>query len=559
MPRRDPRSSVRMRPCPALSFAICGAALAVAAMTTAGCGSRERPDREQASAGDATPNGQATAAAGPQEPDPQTVWAELVERADLHLDREEPDQARARLAELDKLLERLESPAEDRQKTLAALKGRLDTLLREQIARTREQRLAQAADLLDQGKYEGATEALNEVLTQAPTAEQRRRAGEIAREIENRRRARRELGAYMQLLGSSDAAEVRAAQSQLARRASDALPLLLEAVQRTDDPRLVAHALELLRRLDRPDATLPAIVGVLRRAEQQENWPHAVRELSRTGRPGAGRPLLELALSATSPEQRVAALDALSVVVDPPSETLVALLPVIHSQGAELAAALRAAHHAVEVHGQHDLVARRGLPPEPGGEQKAQLKALPARLEQITAAGRAGAEPDEAAQAAQVLAVALRLAAPQPIAGIKIASASAESETSRAAAVVDGVWDSVEPETMWRYPVDRRGSLIVDLGSVRTVVGVRLWNLNEPGRVHRGWKEVDVYIGETSSALTPVAAGVVPAAPGAAGTPDYGTTLSVPFAHGRYLRLEARSVWRPDSHAGLSEVQVLGF
>jgi hypothetical protein len=59
--------------------------------------------------------------------------------------------------------------------------------------------------------------------------------------------------------------------------------------------------------------------------------------------------------------------------------------------------------------------------------------------------------------------------------------------------------------------------------------------------------------------LSPVTEGVVPPAPGAADTADYSVTLNVPFARGRYVKIQPRSYWRPESVSGLSEVQVLGF
>jgi hypothetical protein len=89
---------------------------------------------------------------------------------------------------------------------------------------------------------------------------------------------------------------------------------------------------------------------------------------------------------------------------------------------------------------------------------------------------------------------------------------------------------------------------------------VRIFNLNEQDAPHRGWKEVAVSVGSTASALsTPAASGIVPQAPGKAGGIDYCTTIPLGFARGRYVRLQATSLWRQDTHAGLTEVQVLGF
>ena len=49
------------------------------------------------------------------------------------------------------------------------------------------------------------------------------------------------------------------------------------------------------------------------------------------------------------------------------------------------------------------------------------------------------------------------------------------------------------------------------------------------------------------------------APPGAADTPDYSSTIPVPLVRGRYVKLQAKTLWRPDAHTGLAEVQVFGF
>jgi hypothetical protein len=90
-------------------------------------------------------------------------------------------------------------------------------------------------------------------------------------------------------------------------------------------------------------------------------------------------------------------------------------------------------------------------------------------------------------------------------------------------------------------------------------VGVRIWNFNEASGGRRGWKEVDIIVSDSPTEMDPVANGDVPMAPGAAETPDYSTLVPVPFARGRYVRLQAKQLWASDSHTGLSEVQVLGF
>jgi len=308
------------------------------------------------------------------------------------------------------------------------------------------------------------------------TAEQIERLAAVRAELE-RRLGERRLRAEVQRLNSSKREDVQAAQERLFEKADAALPLLRE-VAGGEDPVLVRNTLEMLRLLRQPEVTLPIMVEVLRRGEQQASWPDAVREIELAGAPGAGRPLLELALSSELPEQRMAALNALAKVVDPPRETLTALLPWILRDGPELAAALSAARHAVATHGQHDLPSGRGLGVQLSSEQFEQLGALPARLSQIMAADAAD-PPGEAAQAAKVLSIAIRQLPAEPLPGVKVLAFGAEMEPSRAAAVLDGQWNTTDTKLMWRHAVKQPGSIVFDLGGPRTVTGVRIWNLNE--------------------------------------------------------------------------------
>jgi hypothetical protein len=90
-------------------------------------------------------------------------------------------------------------------------------------------------------------------------------------------------------------------------------------------------------------------------------------------------------------------------------------------------------------------------------------------------------------------------------------------------------------------------------------VGVRIWNLNEASGAQRGWKDVEIFVSDSPTEADSIAKGIVPPAPGAADTPDYSTLVPVPFARGRYVRLQAKKLWTTDTHTGLSEIQVLGF
>jgi len=396
-----------------------------------------------------------------------------------------------------------------------------------------------------------------ESLQPGPTAEQAEQLAMVRRELEARL-AQRELRAAVERLGSENREEVLAAQERLFERADAALPLLRESAA-GEDPVLTRNALETLRLLQRPEATLPIMVEVLGRPEQQASWPDAIRQIELCAAPGAGGPLLELAMRSELPEQRAAALEALAKAVDPPEETVAALLPLVFQDGPELAAALTAARHALAVHGQYGLLAGRGLPAGLTTEQIEQLGALPGRLAEIMSAGES-ASPGDAARAARMLAVAMRQAPAEPLTGVKVLAFCEELADSPAAAVVDGQWNTVDPKLMWRHSIAQQGSIVLDLGEQRTIAGVRVFNLNEPDAPHRGWKEVAVSVGSSASALsTPAATGIVPQAPGKAEGIDYSTTIPLDFLRGRYVRLQARSLWRQDTHAGLTEVQVLGF
>lgn len=505
----------------------------------------------------------------PAKPDPAELWQKQAAEAEAALAVEEYDEeslaaAREQVGSLRALLEEQEMPPEGWQEQLALMESELKIRRRKLENRRRDELLAEAQKLLDAGDYEGATKALGEVTRQAPTDEQRQQSAAISSEIEQRRRARRELGAWMQLLAhdrSKKEGDVRTAQLQLARKPEIALPLLLEAVQKVDQPHLVANSLELLVQLRRPEQALNSALGVLGRPEQKQNWPDAIRAIERAKQKGAGTLLLKLVLESKDATQRAAALDALAGVPDPPVETVVALLPLLSSADADLTAALRAVLRAVQVHDQFDLDARRGYPADLTEEQQQLLNALPGRLKEImAAAGEGSSEHDqEAARVAQTLAVVLRQIAPAPLENLKVLTVVAEEEDGPAAAVLDGIWNSVELNTMWRHPIGSRASIILDLGEVRTVTAVKIWNFNQQGGAYRGWKEAEVYVSETPTALRPVTTGIVLQAPGAADTPDYSTVIPVPAVRGRYVTLKARSLWNPNTYTGLSEVQVIGF
>ncbi|MBL7041926.1 MAG: discoidin domain-containing protein [Pirellulaceae bacterium] len=494
-----------------------------------------------------------------EKPDPAVVWSELLDKAFAHLQADELDETEQLIDELASVYEDPDSLDEQQQSDLDDLKKQLVKRRNALKAKQREENLAAARELMNLGKFTEATEKLSKVTAYSPTAEQREAVRVIAEEIERRRRAQRDMQVWIRLLGTERRKDIIAAQSNLRRNPSVALGMLLEASENTDNPILAANSLETLRLLNQPKSTLPAMVAVLIRTEQQEVWPAAIREIGRAGQPGGGKSLLELALSTGLTEQRAAALTALSQVVDPPNDTVLAVLPLLEDDGPALAPALRAVHHALRVHGQFDLPARRGFDDVLTPEQEQQLTQLPGRLTQLMEKPADDEVAAEVVHRAKVLAYATRQLTPQPLSDVQIHYVQAEATDGPAAAVLDGVWNSVDLKTMWRHPVNERSSITLDLGQSRTVVGVRIWNFNEASGAQRGWKEVDIIVSDSSSEMDPIASGDVPTAPGAAETPDYSTLVPVPFARGRYVRLQAKQLWTSDSHTGLSEVQVLGF
>lgn len=475
--------------------------------------------------------------------------ADLLAQAEKKLKRGDIEGARA-------LLERAEKQSGfgTVDKAVLELEARLLAAAAERARSGRERALQRARELLAAGELENALSALEAVKALEPTPEERAQADRLMAEIERRRRVRRKLLVAMQLLGSSQRSEVRAAQSELFAEPDVAIPLLLRAAQ-SDQPVLVGNALEMLRRLNRPAISLPAMVGVLSRPEQQASWPAAIRELARSQASGAGPALLELARDSALAEQRAAALRALAQVPDPPEQTLPVLLPLIEADGPETVPAFEAAAHAVLVHEQRDLVARRGLGLlEPAVEDR--LVRLGTRLASLAA--RPAQDPALAMAAAR-LALCTRLLAPEPFEGVTLASFSGELPASPAAAILDGVWNSTLPETQWRLPTSQRAAVVLDLGQPRLVCGVKVWNLNEPGNTHRGWKDVELFVSDSPAPLTPLAEGLVLQAPGAAHVHDFGTYIPVAPTVGRYVKLQARTVWREDVYKGVAEVQVWGL
>ncbi len=496
-----------------------------------------------------------------EKPDPKKLWLAAVEKAQAQLNAGELKEAEATLTELEALYQDPEKPSEEQLTELAALKALLREKRETQIAEKRAADLTEAERLMNVGKFTESNQKLNDVIAASPTPEQRETTRGIQAEITRRRKARRDLLTWVQLLNREDKRGLATAHSNLLRQPEVALGMMIEASEDLEKPILAGNSLEVLRMLNRPKESLPALLAVLKREQQQDLWPIAVRELGRIQSPGAGEPLLELALSTKNDTQRIAALEALSQVVDIPNRTFPAVLPFINANGPELAVAIQTGYQAARLHQQFDLAARRGFDQILTEEQEDQLANLPKRLTELMQRPVKDAkDPNaEVVRSAKALAIATRQVLAEPLKDVKVLRAEAEYPDGPATAVLDGVWDSIDLMTMWRHPVDKRSTITLDLGETKTVAGVRIWNFNQQSGTQRGWKDVEIFVSDSPTALTPSAIGIVPRAAGADKPVDYSSQIPVPFVRGRYVRLRAKSLWSTDTYTGLSEIQVLGF
>jgi tetratricopeptide (TPR) repeat protein len=537
-------------------------------LSLAGCGSQQQASVQLPAAAPATVPA-ASAAAVPaavvvnrpvaeiRPGDRPAAWSRQLAQAQAHLAAGKLDEAQAALAGLDTLYSGGDTPSAEQERQRQDLELKLAESRRQSLDKQREEGLAAARNSMDFGRFDEALQQAALVTGKNPSPAQQAQAAELRVEVRRRQEVIKSWQRHIELLASGTRRDVEAAQADLRKDPDAALSLLAELSQRTGQPALVSAALETLAALDRPQQALPLLVEVLKRDRQRELWQVAARQIVRIGQGGAGESLLELALSSAPLEQRLAALDTLRQVVDPPPRTFVALLPTLHDDSPLLRLSLQAAAHSAAVHGQYDLAAGGGMEGELTAAEKELLAKLPARLTALSASG--GGAPGDVALAAQSLAVALRLMMPQPLTQLKVHAASAELPEGLSAAALDGIWDSTDAKTMWRHPAEQPGTITLDLGQERTVVAVKLWNFNEPGGIGRGWKDVEIHVGKTDSELSSVARGIVPQAPGMAGTADYGTVISVPVVRCRYVRLQATSQWQTGGTSGLAEVQVLGF
>lgn len=517
-----------------------------------------KPQPSNASGPSSPPAGKSGSDSGAKSaPSPSESFAIKLREANELIQKHEFEKAQVTLDELEKGAE-FASVEQTLRAQLANSKEEFEDDRQAYEDQLREVSLANAVTAVDQGKLDEATTLLESLLAAAPTTEQGEAARALQQKIERHRSVRRRLRRGMELLASPDRIRAKEAQEILWEEQEVAYPLLLQSLE-SENTALVTNCLELLRKFNQPQKSVSAVIGILQRENQSSVWPVAIRELQRISVGGAGKPLLQQALATKSMERAVPLLTALSGVVDPPVETLPELLPLVYDDGPSLAAALSAIYQSISVNHQHDVLTRRGLDLELTSEQNQQLNGFAERLAAIENSAKNDPARADAAWAAKRLAIAMRLVSPQALSGVKVMRATGELPGSPASAVLDKVWNSVDPKTMWLHPPKRLTTIVLDLGVERTVTGIRVWNANEQSAAHRGWKDVEIYVSSDPSPTAPVAVTIIPTAPGAPETPDYGAILQVLFTKGRYVKMQMLSVWRDDVNAGISELEVLGY
>lgn len=448
-----------------------------------------------------------------------------------------------------------ESPPDDQLAKLRPIEKALNDR-REALRREERTRLLQAAKTaFNNGNWDESLKQIDAVAALAPGEAERETMNELRSSIDKSMKAQLKLASWIKMLGSSTSGEVKTAQTQLLEEPEAALPLVRQAIK-PNDPVTTKNALEFLRKLRKPEIALPIMISVLEDPAQQASWEIAAKEIVRQDHPGAGTHLLALALTSSLPDQRLAATNALASIVDPPETTALSLLPILFRDGAELAATILACTHSVLVHHQHDLLEWRALSESISDSQSQQLNQLSERLKTLQALP---ADQQVTIDAARQLAIALRMITPEPVSGVLILDATQTDSSVKPAALLDGVWNSIDPTTMWWTPVSQNGFVVLDLGSSKTVTGIRIWNLNESGAGYRGWKDVEIYVSDTQTALRPVSQGNLLPAPGVAEPLDYSQVIPVNFARGRYVKLACKEYLAQSSHAGLTEIQILGY
>ena len=211
----------------------------------------------------------------PVKVDPVKVAVEQLPQVQSHLEQGELDQVEKLLAQIKPLRDKFDA---EQKAQFDKLEETLEDKRRAESADRRAKNLVAGEEFLTQGKLEEATAALDKVLTEFPTEEQKEKVATLTASIEERRKLRRDLTVAMRMLTSTKSSDLRDARRRLVEAGDSAFGIVVEAVH-SDNATLSANALEALKAFNEPQRTLPVLLGVLAKPERKELWPLAVREL----------------------------------------------------------------------------------------------------------------------------------------------------------------------------------------------------------------------------------------------------------------------------------------
>ncbi|MEK6237113.1 MAG: discoidin domain-containing protein [Planctomycetales bacterium] len=480
--------------------------------------------------------------------------AALLEEAARLFAEEQLEDCEQTLARIDPKQQEL---TEDQRRNYSAMVASVREELRDRRFWRLESSLDAAQGFLAARDLSAAEEMLNSILQATDAQPQRERALTLQQQLVERQRVRDEMRDAVKLLRSEIVEERNEARRRLWERSRDAVPTLLEAAA-SGEPRLVETALEMLSRMNRPE-TFPAILAILQRSDQSSCWPIAVAQLETSDFPQAGQELMRIAASAQGSSERIAAWEGLCRVKDPPVEAFEDLLPWLHADGPETAAAFKAAARIAWSRDLSDFMDLRGFPADLSAEASSSLRRLPDRIEALLSSD----EPNknvELVEAVRRLAIAARLRASKPLPDVRVFACNCEYPAFPASGVTDGNWKSKTGPTRWLSHESGQAWIVFDLGEEKTVTDARIWNFNgNPDEVQRGFKEVAIYVGSDPSSRAAQVRAVIPPAPHGVTSTDFSVTISLPFLRGRFVKLQCLGPWNGGNQAGLSEVQILGY
>lgn len=379
----------------------------------------------------------------------------------------------------------------------------------------------------------------------------------LRNESERQERLRQELEAWLRSPGPAPAAESsfwgapRATAAALAQSLSTpAVPAAAGA-----SPRDLRRGLDLLLRLQASSGSSEAIWRAALAPELSGAWlgPPSLLE-THAEVVGLGPLLLERATH--SPESKaedaraVLCLELLQRTADPPADAFPRLLALAFVDSPRLGPALSAAARGAWRHGQRDLVGRRGLE-SLSSEDQARLEKLPTRLK-----GLVDGDDPAVRRGARELSTALGLRPPKKLEKVTVSAASGNNPDQPPAALLDGVWNSVKPENSWRPYTRGAAWIVLDLGASRTLSHVKLWNYNTADGAPYGWREGSAVVSDDPGGSAGAVAFDLPKAPGKTDPLDFGKMIELPFARGRYLRLECRTSHLGEPRGGLTEAEL---